>query len=150
MSHFTVAVITKGIPTYEKIEKALAPYQENNMDDCPKQYLEFHSLSEEYKETYETGTTERVRLKDGTLVYSWDDCLFEEATEEQYEAAKAEGKKAHYSSYPEKQYKVQKDLATIGAEFVQVAWKELDLTFKEYLEDYHGAKYDEEMQDYGY
>lgn len=150
MSHFTVAVITKGIPTYEKIENALAPYQENNMDDCPKQYLEFHSLSEEYKETYETGTTERVRLKDGMLVYGWDDCLFEEVTEEQYEAAKAEGKKTSYTSYPKPKYTARKDFAAIGAELVQVPWKELYLTFKEYLEDYHEAKYDEEMQDYGY
>ena len=29
MSHFTVAVITKGKPTYEMIENALAPYDEN-------------------------------------------------------------------------------------------------------------------------
>lgn len=55
MSHFTVAVITDGKPTYEKISKALAPYQENNMGDCPKEYLTFHSLSKKYKEEYETG-----------------------------------------------------------------------------------------------
>lgn len=150
MSHFTVAVITKGRPTYEKIEEALAPFQENNMDDCPKRFLAFHSLSKEYKEAYDTGTTERVRLKDGTLVYSWDDCLYEEVTEEEYEAAKAEGRKTAYSSYPKPTYKAKKDLTAIGAEIVQIPWKELYFTFKEYLEDYHDAKFDEEMQDYGY
>lgn len=93
MSHFTVAVITEGVPTTEKIEKALAPYQENNMGDCPKEYMEFHSLSKEYKDEYETGTTERVRLKDGTLVYPWSDCLFEKVTEAEYEEAKLEGKR---------------------------------------------------------
>lgn len=41
MSHFTVAVITKtGLRA--DVEKLLAPYQENNMDDCPQEYLEFN------------------------------------------------------------------------------------------------------------
>lgn len=35
MSHFTVMVIGKDP------EALLAPYQENNMDDCPQEYLEF-------------------------------------------------------------------------------------------------------------
>lgn len=38
MSHFTVAVIhNEG----ESVEGILAPFQENNMEDCPKEYLEF-------------------------------------------------------------------------------------------------------------
>ena len=149
MSHFTVAVITKGQPTGEMIEKALAPYQENNMGDCPKEYLEFHSYSKEYKEEYETGKTERVRLKDGTLVYTWSDCLYEECSEEEYEKAKAEGKNTSYTSSPET-YKVKKDLAEIGAEVVEIAWKELYPTFENYLEEYHDATKDEETLDYGY
>ncbi|MGG5344003.1 hypothetical protein [Enterococcus sp. AZ192] len=41
MSHFTVAVITeKG--TEQEVDKLLAPYQENNMGDCPQEYLEFN------------------------------------------------------------------------------------------------------------
>lgn len=47
MSHFSVAVITKGIPTGEQIEKLMAPYQENNMEDCPKEYLEFVKTEKE-------------------------------------------------------------------------------------------------------
>lgn len=35
MSHFTVMVIG------ENPEQQLAPFQENNMGDCPKQYLEY-------------------------------------------------------------------------------------------------------------
>lgn len=35
MSHFAVLVIG------ENVEKQLAPYQENNMGDCPEQYLSF-------------------------------------------------------------------------------------------------------------
>lgn len=41
MSHFTVAVITKTGET-EACEKLLAPFQENNMGDCPQKYLEFY------------------------------------------------------------------------------------------------------------
>ena len=149
MSHFTVAVITKGKPTNEQIEKALAPFQENNMGDCPKEYLEFHSYSKEYKEEYETGTTERVRLKDGTLVYKWNDSLYEQVSEEEYKKAKAEGKETSYSSCPDT-YKVKKDLAEIGAEVVEIPWKELYPTFENYLEDYHDSTKDEETLDYGY
>lgn len=152
MSHFNVAVITKGIPTEEDIEKALAPYQENNMGDCPKEFLEFHSLSEEYKEEYETGTTERVRLSDGTLVYTWADCLFKEVTKEEYEQAKAAGIETRSSACGSKweKYSAKRDLAEMGAETVTLPWKEVYPTFEQYLEDWHGAKKDEETNDYGY
>lgn len=150
MPHFTVAVITEGVPTAEKIEKALAPFQENNMGNCPREYMEFHSLSKEYKDEYETGTTERVRLKDATLVYPWSDCLYEEVTEAEYEQAKANGILTAYSSFPTPKYKIKKDLAKIGAETVEIPWKELYSTFEEYLEDYHDATKDPETLDYGY
>jgi hypothetical protein len=45
MSHFTVLVIG------ENIDKQLAPFQENNMDDCPKEYLKFFSSKDDrYKD----------------------------------------------------------------------------------------------------
>lgn len=50
MSHFTVAVICDKP---EDIEKLLAPYQENNMDDCPKEFLAFNNVEEEYRKQYE-------------------------------------------------------------------------------------------------
>jgi hypothetical protein len=53
MSHFTVAVFTKEGQT---IEELLAPYQENNMGDCPKEYLMFNDVEEEYIEKFETET----------------------------------------------------------------------------------------------
>lgn len=49
MSHFAVAVILKDI---NDLEKVLAPYQENNMGDCPKEYMEFFSVTEKCKEEY--------------------------------------------------------------------------------------------------
>lgn len=50
MSHFAVLVIG------DDIEKQLAPYQENNMGDCPKEYLVFNDTEDEYREEYENGT----------------------------------------------------------------------------------------------
>lgn len=44
MSHFTVLVVGEGI------EQQLAPYQENNMGDCPEEYLEFEDCTEEVLE----------------------------------------------------------------------------------------------------
>ena len=147
MSHFTVAIITEGEPTAEQIEKALAPYQENNMCDCPKEYLEFHSYSKEYKEEYETGTTEKVRLNDGTLVYPWADCLYKKVTEEEFNKAKEEKQPTMYRC--NKHY-VKYKLEDIGAELVTIPFKELYPTFENYLEDYHDLTKDEETLDYGY
>lgn len=45
MSHFTVLVVG------EDPEKQLAPFQENNMGDCPREYMKYHVVD---KETYET------------------------------------------------------------------------------------------------
>jgi hypothetical protein len=50
MSHFTVAVISNSP---EDIENLLAPYQENNMGDCPEEFLAFNDLEDEYKKEYE-------------------------------------------------------------------------------------------------
>ena len=56
--HFSVGVLVdkKG----KKLEELLAPYQENNMGNCPKEFLEFMEATEEineyedHKEDYET------------------------------------------------------------------------------------------------
>jgi hypothetical protein len=55
MSHFAVAIFHKA---GQKIEELLAPYQENNMGDCPKQYMEFNSVTEEYVKKYEEASEE--------------------------------------------------------------------------------------------
>jgi hypothetical protein len=36
----------------DAVDTALAPYQENNMGDCPKQYLEFNDVTDEYSKKY--------------------------------------------------------------------------------------------------
>jgi len=52
MSHFTVGIFTKSGEEWE-IERALEPYQENNMDNCPKKYLKFYNLEVEGREEFE-------------------------------------------------------------------------------------------------
>ena len=47
MSHFTVLVVG------EDPEWQLAPFQENNMGDCPREYLEFNETGEEIRRAYE-------------------------------------------------------------------------------------------------
>jgi hypothetical protein len=47
MSHFTVLVIG------EDVEEQLAPFQENNMGDCPKKYMEFNDMEDEMLKEYE-------------------------------------------------------------------------------------------------
>lgn len=85
MSHFTVGVICKELNDYEKL---LAPYQENNMGDCPKEYLKFTSTSKEEKKRYENDTTERFVTDDGKYLYTWDSCFKVRIDEEEYEKLK--------------------------------------------------------------
>jgi hypothetical protein len=60
MSHFSVSVLISNDeydPRNESVEdvvkRKLAPYQENNMRDCPEEYLEFSIETEEVKDSYE-------------------------------------------------------------------------------------------------
>lgn len=69
MSHFTVAVIT---PNLNSVEDLLAPFQENNMGNCPEEYLAFFDVEEEYQRSYESESTEYVQMEDGRLVSPYD------------------------------------------------------------------------------
>ena len=129
MSHFTVAIITKGKPTREEIDKVLAPYQENNMGDCPREYMEWNSVTKEYKEEYENDTVEKVRMPDGRLLNTWDD----------------EFRVAGSIGIGSNTHKVPEDLPV-----EEIPYKELYSTFDEYMSDWCGYEFDEEMQDYGY
>jgi hypothetical protein len=79
MSHFTVLVRVSARLIKESggldaaLTAMLGPYQENNMGDCPEQYLKFNDCEDEYKEEYETKSTECARLEDGSLVSRYDD-----------------------------------------------------------------------------
>ena len=53
MSHFCTVVFCEN-PSMEEVGRLMAPYQENNMGDCPKEYLEFFP-NDEYDFDPETG-----------------------------------------------------------------------------------------------
>ena len=68
MSHFVVGVLIDRLSS-DAIERAMAPYQENNMLDCPKEYLEFFDMEDEMREEYETETVTQVKTPEGALVF---------------------------------------------------------------------------------
>lgn len=123
MSHFTVLVIGSHP------EKQLAPFQENNMGDCPKEYMEFNDVEEECRTGYEKDTVTRVKLGNGILVSPYDD---------QFKKPNAMGFGSNTHAVPE------------TLEQVEVPVKELYPEFEEYITDYHGYKRDQTTGKYGY
>jgi len=67
MSHYTVMVIG------ENPEEQLKPYQENNMGTCPKEYMAFNDIEDEYLKKYKTESVDKVVMPDGRLLNTWDD-----------------------------------------------------------------------------
>ena len=67
MSHFAVLVIG------DDVEKQLAPYQENNMGDCPAEYLRFNDETDGLLEQYQNGTTKTVVSPSGELLSPYED-----------------------------------------------------------------------------
>jgi len=53
--HFTTLVLTNE-PTRDAIASMMAPYQQNNMGDCPEEYLEFMDETEDIRYRYEQDT----------------------------------------------------------------------------------------------
>jgi hypothetical protein len=51
----------------ENPEEQLAPYQENNMGDCPEKYLEFTDCTEEVKKDWESQTDEEKAEYDNDI-----------------------------------------------------------------------------------
>jgi len=65
MSHFSVLVVGN-------VESQMEPFQENNMENCPKEYLEFHDVEENAKEEFESGFTTRFKDSSGNLHSRYD------------------------------------------------------------------------------
>lgn len=118
MSHFSVLVIGKNV------EKQLAPYQENNMDDCPKKFLKFKDVEAEYKKKYKSEKHEMILLKDGTYVSKYD---------KGYQ--KADGT----------------PILPSGAKMVKANFNKLYKTFDEFMKQYGDyEKRDPKTKKYGY
>ena len=125
MSHFAVMVIG------ENPEEQLAPYQENNMGDCPSEYLEFNDIEPEYREKYETETTPMIRLADGSVHSRYD---------ERFRQPKPGGHAIFDREFV---------LPEGAVEFDQPL-NERYATFDDYAEGYCGFTKDEERGLYGY
>jgi len=124
MSHFTVCVIG------EDPEAQLAPFQENNMGDCPEEYLEFHSTEEEYLEDYNNKTVTKVVMPDGRLLNEWD---------EEFRVKGSIGLGSNSHKVPD------------HLEKKEVPFKELYATFEDYMKDWCGSEErDEKTGKYGY
>ena len=113
----------------EAVAARMAPYQQNNMGDCPEEYLEFHDVTDEYLERFNTERTEMVRMDDGTLVSKYDE--------------RFRRKKDTLSDtgpdyvYPE------------GAKIESVLFKDAYPSFDAFMKDYAGYEQNEEGR-YGY
>lgn len=140
MSHFTVAVITKGKPTGEMIDKLMAPYQENNMGDCPKEYLKFNSTREDCIRKYNECTKTMYRDKNGNL-YRYNEKQFEKPikAEDREKYREWHSKGSEYFTYD-----------YTGYTKVEIPHKDIWTTVDEYLKEYCDDEWDEEAQDYGY
>lgn len=126
MSHFAVAVISR---TPEEVKLLLAPYQENNMGDCPAEYLEFVDEEETGKDSYETGYIEMVQTPEGQLLNRSD------------ERFKVENPETLMT-----EYLIPKDHKE-----VLVPIKDCFPTFEEYMEKYFGyCERDPQKGRYGY
>lgn len=126
MSHFTVLVVG------EDIEHELAPYQENNMGTCPREFMEFTDQEDEFQEEYETGT--QTMIRSWTKLYSLYDERFQNPAYNPFS-----GEPGERYVYPP------------GSEKVEVAFKETYPTFEKFCRDYHGhKKRDPDKGRYGY
>jgi hypothetical protein len=138
MSHFTVLVkvspeqlVISG-NVEDSIEQMLAPYQENNMGDCPKEFMEFNDLEPEYLEEYENESQDRVVFPDGTMKSQHaKEFYFEDPDDD--------------SPFSSKKFHLPED-----CELKEFPNTELYATFEEFVEDYHGGERDTETGKYGY
>lgn len=127
MSHFAVAVIGDGT---KSVDELLAPYQENNMGDCPEEYLDFFDMEDEYIVEYEHDSVNMAKMPDGRLLYPWDEEFRKEGT-------LGCGSGTH--EVPE------------GIPVVKVPFKEKYGTFEEFVADWHGmSERDPKTGRYGY
>lgn len=124
MSHFTVLVIGNNP------EAQLAPFQENNMGDCPNEYLKFNDEEDDYKKRYETESVSCVKTIDGGLYSKWDN-KFKVQTTDFFEQNEFE--------YPE------------GSEEIAVPFTQNYASFEQFMDDHCGySERDKTQGRYGY
>ena len=147
MSHFTVLVVG------ENPEHQLAPFQENNMDDCPEQFMAFHDQEDEFKDEYENKSTTQYRFKDqDEWYYPWDKELTNVLMNE-FNEKKLPTKPSLFNNEIEKAAKeIKEKLINSGVLIKEERpFKVMFETFEQFCEGWHGRKgRDEETGKYGY
>jgi hypothetical protein len=154
MSHFAVLVIG------DNIEEQLAPYQENNMGDCPQEYLEFNDVTDEHTEEYNNTTKTMVVIEGEEGYFETHDNRFKKVlSEEEFEKIKDYNKnKSEDEPFistgssgwgTDKEY-YQSNVYPENAKEVEVPFTELMETVDEYITDYCGYSKDEETGRFGY
>lgn len=124
MSHFAVLVID------DNVEQQLAPFQENNMGDCPSEFMEFHETETEMLEEYETESIEQIIMPDGTMFYTFDDQF----------------KVKNSDPFADTKYKYPK-----GSVRGEIPYRVKFATFEEFVKDFHNQEErDPEEGAYGY
>lgn len=67
--HFSVLVIDNE--GKRSVQNHLAPFQENNMGDCPEEFMEFEDIEDELMEEFESGSMDMLVSDDGSLKAFW-------------------------------------------------------------------------------
>lgn len=163
MSHFTVTVrisaerLVKHDGDYDAaLTELLAPYQENNMNDCPKQFMEFSDVEDEYLEEYNNGTDEWIDLGPVNDVSKTGEVVHADAeisnTERIWNGRRlvrgwhAMFRKEGVFGIGSNTHDVPPDRAKI-----QIPYSKLHASFEEFVASYHGVKErDSEKGRYGY
>ena len=108
------------------IDTQLIPFQENNMDDCPEEFLEFIDKTDEYIMEYNTGDVEVVVMPDGSYKFTWD------------------------VDFKHGDLLDQKTVIPEDLEQKNIKFKELYETLDLFCEEWHSATVDEKTSKYGY
>lgn len=136
MSHFTVMVkvpnqLIEELGLEGAIAQQLAPYQENNMGDCPEEFLAFNDVEEECREQYEEEEAEFILTPDGELTWPSDQ-RYQQPVED--------------SPYPRTMQVIPEDHQRVTRPL-----SDMYPTFEQFLEDYAGYKEkDPKTGKYGY
>lgn len=138
MSHYSVLVAAKD---EDELFEKLIPYYEYGCDkeldtELEKRgLLEFVDMQPEYRERWETDSSELVKMLDGRLLYPFDD-EFRIPGSFGTSFGGPNGSSSH--KVPE------------GLERVEVPHKELYPTFDQYMEQYAGYTWHDDKQTWGY
>lgn len=149
MSHFTVLVIG------EDIKKQLAPFQENNMGDCPEKFMEFNDVEPEYRERYENDTETRYkRVGDEDLYEGGEDIFYRVAAPEEVVEFNSLPYFERSRKFPRHKYcdggELYLHIGFDDFELIEVPVKEIYPTFDKYMTEYAGYRLDEKTGKYGY